>query len=101
MGDQTISEYTRRDLFDHLTLSEINWSGRMSESDFLERIFRISQFGSHDSRASSMLGDVALHRENFYDWGGPEWVYTDSRLDLLSCPDEKLLQFLPSRFIHL
>jgi hypothetical protein len=41
-----------------------------------------------------MLGDVALHRESFYDWGGPEWVYTDGRLDLLGCPDEKLLEFL-------
>jgi hypothetical protein len=94
MTSNSISEYTRRDLFDHLTLSEIDWSGRMAESDFLERIFRISKLGSHDSRASSMLGDVVLHRENFYDWGGSEWIYTDGRLDLLECPDEKLLEFL-------
>jgi hypothetical protein len=94
MPSNAITDYTRRDLFDHLTLSDIDWSGRMAESDFLERIFKISRLGRQDSRAGSMLGEVTLHRENFYDWGGPEWVYTDSRLDLLGCPDEKFLEFL-------
>jgi hypothetical protein len=34
MSGNAISEYTRRDLFDHLTLSDIDWSGGMAESDF-------------------------------------------------------------------
>ncbi|TWB05548.1 abortive infection Abi-like protein [Gluconacetobacter diazotrophicus] len=41
-----------------------------------------------------MLNDVMLHRENFHDWGGPEWVYDDDRLNLGGCPDQKLLEFL-------
>jgi hypothetical protein len=89
-----ITEFTRRDLFDRLSLEEIDWSGRMSETAFLERIFKISELGSRDSRVSSMLADVTLHRENFYDWGGPEWVYDDDRIDLSGCTDEKLLEFL-------
>lgn len=41
-----------------------------------------------------MLSEVVLHRENFYDWGGPEWIYDDNRLNLSDCADEKLLEFL-------
>lgn len=94
MSTNAITEFTRRDLFDRLTLEGIDWSGRMSESAFLERIFRISQLPSEDSRVPTMEADVVLHRQNFYDWGGPEWVYDDGRLDLAGCPDAKLLEFL-------
>jgi hypothetical protein len=94
MAANVISEYTRRDLFDRLTLEAVDWPGRISESSFLERIFKISELPSRDHRVSSMLGDVALHRENFYDWGGPEWVWDDDRIDLMGCSDEKLLEFL-------
>lgn len=94
MASNSITEFTRRDLFDRLVLEGIDWSGRMGESAFLERIFKISGLPSQDSRVSTMLSDVALHRENFYDWGGPEWVYDDGRLNLAGCSDEKLLEFL-------
>lgn len=94
MQENRIAEYTRRDLFDRLSLEGIDWAGRMPESAFLERIFKISELPSHDGRVGTMLADVRLHRENFYDWGGPEWVYDDSRLNLIGCPDEKLLEFL-------
>ncbi len=94
-----ITEFTRRDLFDHLRISEISWCGRLGESDFLERVFTISKLQSHDSRATSMYGDVSLHRENFSDWGGEDWVYEDSRLDLMGCTDEKLLRFL-AEMVH-
>jgi len=94
MTKNRITEFTRRDLFDRLSLEAIDWSGRFGESAFLERIFRISQLPSRDSRAGDMEGDVILHRENFYDWGGPEWVYDDSRIDLAGCSDAKLLEFL-------
>ena len=94
MAPNSITDFTRRDLFDHFRLSGFDWSGRMSESEFLERVFSISKLPSDDHRARNMLGDVALHRENFNDWGGPDWLYTDRRLALLSCPDEQLLRFL-------
>lgn len=94
MFGSQISEYTRRDLFDRLSLESVNWAGRMTESAFLDRIFKISELPSHDGRVTTMLKDVILHRENFYDWGGPEWVYDDDRLNLVGCHDEKLLEFL-------
>ena len=30
-----ISEITRRDIFDYLRIHNVNWSGRLSELDFL------------------------------------------------------------------
>ncbi len=46
-----------------------------------------------------MEGDVHLHRENFSDWGGEDWIYDDGRLDLMGCPDETLLRFL-AEMVH-
>jgi hypothetical protein len=99
MPANAITEFTRRDLFDHLRISGISWCGQKSESDFLERVFTISKLPSNDYRVSTMEGDVHLHRENFSDWGGEDWVYDDGRLDLMGCPDETLLRFL-AEMVH-
>ena len=90
----SITEFTRRDLFDHLSVSGVSWCGRLSESDFLERVFVISELPSADPRVPSMYYDVRLHRENFDDWGGESWVYDEPRLNLMGCADEILLRFL-------
>lgn len=91
--DDVISEVTRRSLFDELRLEKINWSGRLGESDFLARVFDLEKLPSNDDRCSNMAGDIHMHRENFLDWED-DWVYDDSRLNLLRCPDDKLLTFL-------
>lgn len=88
-----ISEITRRDIFDHLGIRNVNWSGRLSESDFLTRMFDLEALPSNDYRCSSMLGDIMMHRENFSDWGD-DWIYDDSRLNLLRGPDETFLRLL-------
>lgn len=94
VGSNVISEVTRRNLFDELRLGKVNWSGRLSESDFLlARVFDLAQLPSYDRRCSDMAGDIFMHRENFIDWDD-DWVYDDSRLNLLRCPDEMLLTFL-------
>lgn len=49
---------------------------------------------SHDHRWSDMAGDIFQHRERNDDWGGVNWVYDDTRLNLLRCADEKFLMFL-------
>ena len=74
MPDHAISEYTRCELFDHLHIAGVDWCGRLSEAEFLERVLTISKMGSTGSRASTIYGDVALHRGNFDDWGGMDWV---------------------------
>ncbi|HEX9466260.1 MAG TPA: hypothetical protein VGB82_26985 [Alphaproteobacteria bacterium] len=92
-AENAISEATRRDIFDALRLDNVRWEGRLSESDFLTRIFDLSKLPSHDHRTRDMLGDVVLHRQNFDDWGH-DWVYDDGRLNLLHGPDDVFLRFL-------
>lgn len=94
MEPNAISEVTRRNLFDELRLQNTNWSGRFGEADFLARMFDLKAMPSHDGRWPDMSGDIFQHRERNDDWGGPEWVYDDFRLNLLRCPDEKFLTFL-------
>jgi AbiJ N-terminal domain 3 len=91
-----ISEITRR--LDTLRLQQVQWEGRLGESAFLSRVFDLSALPSHDRRASDMLDDVVLHRENFRDWSD-DWPYDDGRLDLLRGPDHALLHF-PSEMMH-
>ena len=88
-----ITEPTRRNIFDELRMSNVAWSGRLDEDDFLARIFDLSKLPSHDHRCSDMAGDIRMHRHNWSDWPD-DWVFDDSRLNLLRCDDEVLLRFL-------
>jgi len=88
-----ISEVTRRGLFDELRMTQVNWSGRLGESDFLGRVFDLTSLPSRDHRYSDMAGDIFQHRERNLDWPD-DWVFDDSRLNLLRCDDEVLLRFL-------
>ena len=88
-----ITEVTRRGLFDELRLTNVSWSGRLSESDFVGRVVNLSQLPSRDPRVQGMAADIHLHRERFYDWPD-DWVYDDSRLNLLRAPDALLFRFL-------
>lgn len=88
-----VSEVTRRGLFDEMRLANVPWSGRLGESDFLGRVFDLTALPSRDHRYPDMAGDIFQHRERNYDW--PEdWVFDDSRLNLLRGEDEVLLRFL-------
>jgi hypothetical protein len=89
----SITEATRRDIFDHLSIGQVNWSGRFNDRDFLARLFDLDALPSHDRRFSSASGDIAMHTQNFNDWT-PDWIFTDSRFNLLRCADEELLRFL-------
>jgi len=91
---RTISEITRRDLFDHLSLGGTSWAGRLEETAFLERLWDLSAIPSTDRRFPDAAGDIWQHRvNNPHDW--PEdWVFTDSRFDLMHGSDDGLLAFL-------
>jgi hypothetical protein len=88
-----ISEVTRRDIFDELRLTNVSWSGRLPEDDFLTRIFDLGALPSDDRRCSNMASDLHMHRHNFSDWPD-DWVYDDARLNLLRCDDDVFLRFL-------
>ena len=89
----SISEITRRNIFDLLRVEKIKWNGRLNEVDFLSRIFNLSAMGSFDHRFSDAAGDIYQHRINNWDWD-EDWVYADPRFDLLHCEDEAFLKFL-------
>jgi hypothetical protein len=88
-----ISELTRREIADHFTLSHTQWSGRLTDRQFLMRLYDLSAMPSHDYRFRNGAGDIAQHTERNNDWS-PDWVFTDSRFNLLHCSDSEFLRFL-------
>lgn len=95
-ADVSISEVTRRKIFDYLTISQISWSGRREELDFLASLYDLRKMPSTDYRSQypTAYEDIHKHRVMNDDWGGHYWVFTDSRFNLLWCPDEDFLKFL-------
>ncbi len=89
----TISELTRRDIFDFIRTNKGHWAGRLSETEFLDRLYPVSDLPSYDSRFENLAGDIWQHTVNNDDWDH-DWVLTDPRLQLESGPDEVLLAFL-------
>ncbi|MEP0822350.1 MAG: abortive infection family protein [Ignavibacterium sp.] len=90
----TISEITRRNIFDALTVEKVNWAGRLDEPAFLSRMFDLSQLPSYDNRFKDAARDIWQHRiNNPTDWPD-DWVFSDDRFDLLKCEDAVFLRFL-------
>ncbi|MGE4555845.1 MAG: hypothetical protein AB7D07_03385 [Desulfovibrionaceae bacterium] len=92
-SDNKISKATRRDIFDMLSMWDLHWSGRLREPDFLSRIFDLKSMPSTDGRFRDAYGDIYQHRINNYDWE-EDWIFFDSRFNLLHCDDEIFLRFL-------
>ncbi len=89
-----ITRQTRINIIDLLKIESIYWAGSLSDIDFLGRIFDLKSLPSNDSRFEDMLGDIWQHRvNNSHDWDD-DWVYSDSRIDLINCDDAPFLQFL-------
>lgn len=115
-----ITEVTRRDLFDiiqagfdkeidtltyapfyerQIPSSEtvhyyMQYSGRFSEIDFLDRLYHLDEMPSTDHRYNNAKGDIYCHTVSFNDW--PEyWFLDDDRFELKDgFDDEPLLKFL-------
>ncbi|MBE3070596.1 MAG: abortive infection family protein [Planctomycetes bacterium] len=93
-ADRSVSEVTRRSIADAIQVGGISWSGRLSETDFLGRLYDLQSMPSYDSRYQTASGDIWKHREmNPNDWAD-DWVFTDRRFDLLHASDEAFLRFL-------
>ncbi len=88
-----ITEVTRRAIFDFLAMSETSWCGRLQDDDFLARLYDLTKLPSFDHRFGNAAGDIHQHRINNFDW--PEdWVFHDSRFNLLHGADDRFLCFL-------
>lgn len=88
-----ISQLTRRDIFDAMIVEEVNWAGRLEETEFLGRLYDLSQIPSTDNRFSDAAGDIWQHRVNNFDWED-NWIFHDRRFGLAYGNDEILLRFL-------
>jgi hypothetical protein len=88
-----ISEVTRRAIIDFLIASEISWAGRLTEDDFLARLYDLTALPSTDFRFQNAAADIWQHRVNWRDWED-DWVFFDSRFSLIRAPDQEFLRFL-------
>jgi hypothetical protein len=86
-----VTEITRRNIVDELRLNNITWFGRLSETEFLNRLYPIETLPSTDGRFENMIGDIWQHRINNLDWD-EWWVFSDDRLELLK-DDKRFLDF--------
>jgi len=88
-----ITEVTRRAIIDYFNRNKISWSGRLSEVEFLGRLYNLIEMPSTDHRQNNALGDIWLHRERNIDWDD-DWVFYDDRFNLLKASDKEFLDFL-------
>lgn len=88
-----ISEVTRRAIVDFIVTSGIDWAGRLPEDDFLARLYDLTAMRSTDHRLRTAAGDIHQHRINWRDWED-DWVFYDSRFNLLRTSDDEFLRFL-------
>ena len=70
-----VSEVTRRFIIDSLSVGRSDWSGRLSEDEFLERLYDLSNTPSTDSRMRNAKSDIIQHRVNWNDWDD-DWSFT-------------------------
>ena len=89
-----ITDTVRRKIIDAYQLESITWSGRLSEPDFLSRIFNLNEMRSDDSRFQNAYQDIQQHRvRNPYDWDD-DYVFTDPRFNVRWGSDAVFIQFL-------
>jgi hypothetical protein len=88
-----ITGVTRRDILDGLS-SGFHWSGRLDELEFLSRVFDLDTLPSDDKRFRTAGEDIWQHRVNNPDDWPDDWIFRDSRFNLLDCEEETFLRFL-------
>lgn len=94
--EHTVTEVTRRVILDTIAST---WPGKLNEVDFLSRLYNLDDLRSHDSRFRTAADDIWQHTIlNPSDWE-PDWVFTDSRFNVLRGSDEGFLNFI-SETLH-
>lgn len=91
----SITEITRRAVFDYIVAAKIDWAGRLEEDEFLGRLYDLTKLPSNDHRMGfrNAAADIRQHRVNWCDWGD-DWVFYDTRFNLLHTSDDEFLKFL-------
>lgn len=90
----SITDLTRRNVFDYLTMERVAWAGRLEETQFIVRVWpNAAELPSYDGRYKDALGDIHQHRINNYDWDD-DWVFGDARFNLTGGSDDQFIAFL-------
>ena len=76
---------------------QYGYYGRLSEIDFLKRIYDLKSLQSYDNRFDDAEGDIWQHTINNADYE-EGWIFEDDRFELLNGDDEVLLKFLCAVF---
>ncbi len=105
-----ITEITKRDIFELFQKGYIEscgllddqhisypYYGRLSEIDFLKKLYALDKMPSSDERFENAEGDIWQHTVNNDDWDS-DWVFCDDRFELLKGNDCVLLDFLCAVF---
>jgi hypothetical protein len=98
MEGNRITAVTRRDILDMMSIDGVQWAGRLTEPEFLGRIWELGSLPSTDHRYVDAAGDIYQHRVNNFDWDD-DWIFTDPRFNLQNCTDERFLEFL-AQMVH-
>ncbi|WP_210256097.1 abortive infection family protein [Chelativorans sp. Marseille-P2723] len=96
--DTELSALTRQNIFDGLRLEKVRWSGVLEDVEFLQRIFDLKAMPSFDTRFTDAASDIWQHRVNNDDWDD-DWVFGDTRFNLLHCSSEQFVRFL-AEMVH-
>lgn len=88
-----ISQKSRKEIADELSLIGSSYSGKLQEPDFLNRIFDLRQMSSRDTRYHNAYDDIYQHMVMNRDWDD-NWVFTDTRFNLMHCDDITYMNFL-------
>ena len=98
MARNGITDITRRQIAEEMTIGNIWYHGGQTEPDFLARLFDLKSLPSRDYRYSNAYDDIYQHMVNNSDWD-TDWIYSDPRINFLHCDDETYLKFL-STTVH-
>jgi hypothetical protein len=83
----------RRNILDGFLITRIFWSGTLEQPTFLGKLYDLAKLPSFDERFTTADEDIHKHTVMNDDWPA-EWVFTDSRFNLLHSTDEQFLDFL-------
>jgi hypothetical protein len=83
----------RLELFDALAGAGVAWHGRLSDLDFLSRLYDLHALPSFDRRYQFSEEDIRKHMVLNRDWAD-DWILNDSRFNLSRVPDDVFLKFL-------
>ena len=92
-GTSELPKRVRQNILDGLRLDDVKWYGRLNDVEFLSRLYELEKLPTTDHRYKDAAGDIWQHRLNNDDWEN-DWVYNDSRFQLVDGGAELFLRFL-------